>query len=268
MVAWWWLVAFACSTSPSTPTPEAGAHVPDPQRGRHLADHVFACTSCHGADLGGGYVPGDAAVARVWAPNLTQGEGGVGRAYDLDAWVAAMRDGVAASGAELVWMPSVRWRAALADDLSDVAAALEVVQPVDREPGVSDVPLSVRVAASLPGFSPPPPPPRPGAWGPVPAYGDYLVRVMGCDDCHGVDLAGGPAPLGGPAVPGIDAASLTGWTGAEFADAVVRGRGRDGRVLHPTMPWRSYAGLADTELDALWAALRPSRNADVTVRAP
>ncbi len=60
-------------------TPEALAIVADPAslaRGAHLAQAI--CTARHGNDLGGLKFFEDAALATIYTPNLTKGQGGVG----------------------------------------------------------------------------------------------------------------------------------------------------------------------------------------------
>ena len=49
------------------------------ERGRHLADAVTICTSCHGDDLGGGVILDEPMFATIYASNLTRGPGGVVR---------------------------------------------------------------------------------------------------------------------------------------------------------------------------------------------
>src|SRR5262249_25516514 len=65
-------------------------------RGQHLAV-IWSCTGCHGADLSGGTVSSLDEIpllAKVPAPNLTAGRGGIGQAYSDTDWVRAIRQGI------------------------------------------------------------------------------------------------------------------------------------------------------------------------------
>src|SRR5688572_11513416 len=47
------------------------------ERGKYLVDHVMGCghSDCHRSDFGGGAVMDAFPVGRVYAPNITMGEG-------------------------------------------------------------------------------------------------------------------------------------------------------------------------------------------------
>src|ERR1700704_706465 len=51
------------------------------QRGQHLASAVAACVDCHGPNLAGKVFIDDPSLARIVAPNLTGGRGGVGGTF-------------------------------------------------------------------------------------------------------------------------------------------------------------------------------------------
>lgn len=124
------------------------------------------------------------------------------------------------------------------------------------------------------------------------AQGEYIVNIAGCASCHtpyeeqymqpelseedlrtvslfeavAQDrenrwLAGGrPLDLGPAGVvftPNITSDEETGigaWTDEEIKSALKTGINRDGKRMHPIMP--SYAGMADSDLEALVAYLR------------
>src|SRR5687767_9638697 len=46
-------------------------------RGEYLTGGVVGCTGCHGENLAGTEFINEPAMAVLWAPNLTAGEGGV-----------------------------------------------------------------------------------------------------------------------------------------------------------------------------------------------
>ncbi|MBI4340249.1 MAG: cytochrome c, partial [Chloroflexi bacterium] len=57
------------------------------QRGQHLARAVVGCASCHGDNLGGNKIFEEGPIGRVFAPNITGGQGGVIGAYTDQDWV-------------------------------------------------------------------------------------------------------------------------------------------------------------------------------------
>lgn len=223
----------------------------DAVRGRHLLDHVLACGACHGADLGGAWVDGGL-VGRVWAPNLTSGVGG--RERPALAWVRALRRGEDETGRVLALMPAARWAGLAESDMADVLAAVRELPPVDR-PAPEPAGFAVGWWLGLAGrVVPTEPPPSVVEVRPDAEYGRYLATIAGCHDCHGAAFRGGDGTLG--RAPGIVPRLEAPFAGARFADALLRGRGADGRALAPVMPWPFHAGLTDTEVDALWQRVR------------
>src|SRR6476620_9393489 len=61
-------------TPPALVIPTDSASV---ARGAHLASTVGGCVECHGENLAGKAVIEDAALAKVYALNLTRGKGGI-----------------------------------------------------------------------------------------------------------------------------------------------------------------------------------------------
>jgi mono/diheme cytochrome c family protein len=90
-------------------------------------------------------------------------------------------------------------------------------------------------------------------------YGEYLVNVSGCHDCHGAQLAGGKS-----AKPGaIDAPNLTPggdlktWSEATFINTVRTGVAPNGHKLKPEeMPWKFFGTYSDDELTAIFHYLQ------------
>jgi mono/diheme cytochrome c family protein len=115
------------------------------------------------------------------------------------------------------------------------------------------------------------------------ARGAYLVRVMGCNDCHtpgvflgkpdfakalaGSDVGFEVPGLGihwGPNLTPDQDTGLGKWSEAEIITAFTRGIAPDGTRLIPTMPYNDFAGLTDADQHAVAAYLRslpPIRNA-------
>lgn len=109
------------------------------------------------------------------------------------------------------------------------------------------------------------------------ARGKYLARhVAVCIDCHSdrdwSKFSGPPKPgtwgkggarfdkkLGFPGTvysPNITPVHLGDWTDSELAHAIVSGISKDGRVLHPVMPYTSYNNMSQDDLAAIVAYIR------------
>src|ERR1051326_2126163 len=93
--------------------------------------------------------------------------------------------------------------------------------------------------------------------------GRYLVEVVAaCGNCHTASLGGGfeiAEDFGVAISSNIGAERRTGigaWPDADIIRAIRMGRGRDGRILGPPMPYHWYASLTDTDLHAIVAYLR------------
>lgn len=105
--------------------------------------------------------------------------------------------------------------------------------------------------------------------------GKYLVSITGCDHCHtpgyflgkpdmtrflaGSDVGFAVRDLGifvGPNLTPDKETGLGGWTDAQIATALTTGVRPDGRILAPTMPWRSFAKMTKSDITALIAYLR------------
>lgn len=236
-------------------------------RGRHLARSVLACTECHAGDLGGAVAVEAQPVAIFVGPNLTPGQGSVTRDYSVRDWVRALQHGVGPDGDPLLLMPSADYYWLGREDLGALIAYLESLEPVDRDPGSTRLGplgrlflalgrLPVREAEEIPHGREPAAAPEPGA---SPAYGMYLARISGCVGCHGPDLRGGPiagAPPEVPAAPDITSRALQRWSREDFARALRTGVRPDSTPISPFMPWEQYAGLTETEIEALWAFLQ------------
>jgi len=232
--------------------PEAEAAAVSAERGRHLVQHVLDCRGCHGDDLAGRVILDNPLVGRFFAPNLTPGRDGA--SVELERWDLALRHGVDMEGTPLVHMPAHRFQWLRdADVLSIVAYFREEVAPVDRAMLDHDVGPLFRLAlatgateldAHVIDHDKDPPRYVPG---PTESYGEVLAKVAGCIDCHGWNMQGATTAPGAPAAPAVDTRS---YTRAQLAQA-LRGRGADGRELDPYMPWGSYQGMSEVEIDAL-----------------
>ena len=213
-------------------------------RGRHVAT-IWACTRCHGEDLGGmvltndplsGLVPLSGTIV---ASNLTSGTGGVSSSYtDID-WVRAIRHGV---------MPNGHVEALMFDysimsdqDLGDLIAYIKQIPPVDTNypemsagpilPIVDAIGLLPTAAEKIDHAAPRPAVPTPGA---TAEYGGYLSVI--CTACHGNGIGN----------------VVKNWKQDEFIQTFHTGILSDGRKFGPTMSSNTFREMTDTELTALW----------------
>ena len=235
--------------------------------GRHIVE-TRGCTDCHGANLGGGVVIDEPMIARVWAPNLTAGEGGVGRDRTPADWERSIRRGVSRDGRPLWIMPSREYNVLSDDDVAAAIAYLETVPPVDQAVPANragpmgrllfflgKIPLLAAESIDQNVTSRAAPP-----VGPTVEYGRYLAS--GCTGCHGAGFSGGPIP--GMPPDAKPAANLTpdpttglgAWSESDFFTALREGRRPDGTALSDQMPWRVAAKLTDDEIRAIYMYLR------------
>jgi mono/diheme cytochrome c family protein len=230
------------------------------ERGRHLTENVMHCGGCHGADLGGRiFFDAGLLVARVPAPNLTRGRGGVAASYSDADWVRAIRHGVRPNGRSLVVMPSAKFSRLPVPDLAAVIAYVKSRPAVDRELAPMRVGPIGRVmllsdshvlAARAVDHAKPIPDAAPTD---VLAQGEHIANISGCTSCHGPDLTGGPEPAPGPA--NLTRIGLEGWSEADFVRTLRTSRTPDNRQLAPIMS-PSFGQMTDEELHALWAYLQ------------
>jgi mono/diheme cytochrome c family protein len=228
--------------------------------------HLFAtrgCADCHGRDAAGALAFDAGPVGIVHGPNLTRGGRLAGRSADQVA--AAIRHGVRADGTPLLIMPSEDFHQMSDTDVAAVVAWLESLPPSAKPSGAVTIrPLGavLYAAGKLPLY-----PaaaldhaPRARAAPTIAAtaeYGRYIAQ--GCTGCHGRDFAGQHVPGTPPEFP--DARNITphgigAWSQADFRTALRTGKRPDGSAIDPFMPWKSFAGMSDVELDALYAYLR------------
>lgn len=231
------------------------------ERGRHIAVTRY-CGFCHGESLAGGFLLDEPIVARVPAPNLTPGAGGVG-ATNTDAdWIRAVRHGVGSDGRGLVGMPARLWSELSDADLGDLIAYLKSLPAVDNELPersfgplfrlllvLGDAPQSE--AAVIDHAAPRPESPPPAV---TVEYGAYLAAV--CSGCHGPELNGGIIrDLDGNLLPAANltpGGELAGWSEADFIGTLRTGVTPTGQELNPGMPWQYVGQMTDAELKAIW----------------
>lgn len=242
-------------------------------RGEHVVNAIAHCAYCHGEGLQGEYVENDpATIGVVVAPNLTEGEGGVGATYSVEDWVRAVRHGVNPEGRSLFVMPSFMFNRMSEEDLAATIAYLQTIPPMDNVLPETELgpmayalltagPLlegmaATRIDHDAPFSSAP-------TEGESAAYGAYLAEIAQCSGCHGDEFAGGRACQDCPYGPNLtQGGELQGWTGDDFITALRTGTHPNGRQLSDFMPWRYFRNMTDLELNALWAYLndQPARS--------
>jgi mono/diheme cytochrome c family protein len=229
------------------------------QQGQHWADTL--CAHCHGADFSGKGLINDPKVGAVPAPNLTSGDGGAGGEFSDTDWVRAIRHGIDPEGRALIGMPSQNYYYMSDKNLGELIAYLKTVPPVDHdmgEPALSFMGKELLAAGAfgenvLPAESIDHTGARPSAVDPGVnvEYGEYLVRLGGCQDCHGKDFSGGKSPEpGSPHAPDLTPNGVAGaWSKAVFISAVRTMNGIG-------MPWEELRPLANPELEAMFLFLQ------------
>jgi len=248
----------------------APAHLTVPADSASLArGHALAalsgCTGCHAGNLGGQVMIDGFPMAKLAAPNLTRGRGGVGAVYTDADWERAIRHGVRKNGEALFIMPSSEFNRFRDEDVAQLVAYLRSVPPVN---GAQPPRVLYPVAHALHAFGAPLVPaehidharqavvaPPPGA---TVEYGKFLA--LGCRFCHGEDLRGqdvGGEP-GAPPSPDISRTGAAGkWTEAQFIQTLRTGVTPAGRrLVDRFMPWSAIGKLSDDELRGVWMYLQ------------
>ncbi len=238
------------------------------ERGKHLAGAIAKCEDCHGDDFGGTVVIDGMPFARVVAPNLTKGRGGLGGTLTDEQIITAVRHGVGPTGRALALMPSSGYWYFGDSDVTALVAYLRSLPPVDRELPVTTLgpigrtlllagkldPLFEAKAIDHNATRPAVP-----AAGATAEYGAYLVQIGGCTGCHGPGLSGGPVPGGPPdAVPArnLTPEGIGSWSEEDFFRALREGKRPDGTQLNAFMPVKWTRLMTDDETRAILAYLR------------
>ncbi len=227
------------------------------------------CTDCHGDNLAGKVIIDDPAIGRIDAHNLTPGKGGIGGKYTDVDWVRSIRHGVNPEGRALMIMPSDIYHNMSERDLADVIAYLKTLPPVDNvvmeKP---DIKPFAKILVAMGAFGevwhaehidhqagyPVAPAEAPNA-----EYGEYMVDIIGCRHCHGIEMNGAPgavphSPFAPNLTPGGPIAS---WSPEEFQKALRTGWTPDGKQLSEVfMPWKATRHMSDEEIAAIYSYLK------------
>lgn len=258
-------------------------------RGKYLATHVMLCTDCHSYrdfDVFAGPVePGTEGVGgerfgpEIGVPGIVYGRNitptGIAGWTDDDL-ITAITSGKTKEGDTLFpMMPYFAYSRMQKQDLLDIIAYVRTFKPLPDTVKTRQLFIPISVAA------PQLPPPFSG--GPAVdttdavKYGQYLVTMASCSDCHTPMVKGAPDMSkfvsGGHEfkLPGytvnssnITPDSATGigtWTEAMFLDkfrenaALAASKNKPGKS-NTIMPWEAYAGMKSSDLKAIYAFLR------------
>lgn len=229
------------------------------QQGQRLATRL--CSHCHGENFSGTVILNDPTIGYISASNLTPGKGGSGNALTDADWVLALRHGVDPEGRPLLGMPSEYYYYMNDQDLGAMIAYLKTLPSVDKDLGETKMSFVGTVLLSAGAFGDAALPaetightgPRPPAVAPgiTVEYGDYLVRLGACRDCHGKQLAGGHSPApGSPLAPNLTPGGIAGaWSQRTFINTART-------TQDTTMPWSELAQMNDSELQAVYLYLK------------
>ena len=239
------------------------------ERGRHLVAARYACSECHGEDMGGGVMIDAPVIGRIFGPNLTGGSGSRVTSFTPADWDRIVRHGVLADGRPAA-MPAEDFQRMSDQELSDIVAYIRTLPPVARAmPAPTFGPLGkVLMATGKLTLSADEIGSHDVAHAAVPPaaeasieFGRHLAGV--CTGCHGETLAGGPIVGGDPSWPAArnltpHPDALGEWSYEQFVTAMREARRPDGTALLP--PMSTVAPFAqrmtDVELEALWLYLR------------
>lgn len=238
------------------------------ERGTYLMEGAMNCTdACHATSPGvlSGYVEevNEGPISAVFAvPNLTPDEE-TGLGSWTDAEIArAIREGVDKDGVALEIMPAFHYTALSDADVAAIVGYLRNMEPVRNEipplqlNTVGKVMLAFGVIAQDP-LQDPITEPQVAPEAGTAEYGEYLVSLGACRECHQLNLAGGPLPFAGPDEPPsanlTPAGELVGWDSEDFIRAVREGVKPTGTELYEGMP---RFQMTDEDLAAIFAYLQ------------
>ena len=233
-------------------------------RGRVYAT-LAGCTGCHTPTLGGQVMIDGFPFAKLAAPNLTRGKGGVGATYTDAELEHAIRHGIRRDGTPLLIMPADAFNRFRGEEVARLIAYVKSVPPVDNvTPPRTIYPLArvlhtfgapLVAAEHIDHATQRNVAPAPAA---TLEYGEFIVAA--CQFCHGDDLGGKAVggETGAPPSPPIGPRGLPArWTDAQFMQTMRTGVTPEGRKLrNEYMPWQAIGQLGDDELRAILMALK------------
>lgn len=266
-------------------------------RGQYIAHHVAVCMDCHSTrdwsrfarPLSGGLGAGGERFGKamgfpgtLYAPNITP--------YKLADWTdgelfRAITTGVNKDGKALFpLMPYHHYGQMDREDIYSIIAYIRTLQPLDKEVPARALNFPVNLLVNtMPveaAFSP-----KPDTANKI-LYGKYLVNMAACVDCHsqvdkgaliaGTEFGGGrdfQQPAGVVRSSNITPDNQTGigsWSEQgfiqrfkQYADSGYKSPVMTPQLINTPMPWQMYAGMSESDLQAIYQYLRtvePVRN--------
>ncbi|NWF82247.1 MAG: cytochrome c [Bryobacteraceae bacterium] len=264
------------------------------ERGRYLYEQVAHCAGCHNerdwdkfsaptqpGRTGAGFAfPEELGLpGKVVAPNLTSDrETGLGKWSDGEI-VRAIREGVSRDGRALFpFMPYSQYRSMSDEDVFSIVAYVRTLPAVRKQQPATELNFPVSLLVK---FEPKPvdgkvnPPPKSDRR----AYGEYLVKMGNCIECHSQaekgEIAGGKEFAGGREFPingfVVRSANITPdeetgigkWSEDRFV-AKFKGYANMNQGNAPKhtqanftlMPWIEMASMPEEDLRAIYMYLR------------
>ena len=251
------------------------------ERGRYLVQGL-GCMFCHAPHdwtkrdapmtpgmLGAGSVlPFTDFPGRVAAPNITSDpETGAGTWTD-DMLARAIREGIGHDDRTL--FPIMPYQEMADEDLASIVVYLRTLPPVRNSAPRTEIIFPVKYLIRNAPRPITQPIPEPDTSNPV-EKGRYLVRTIGCVDCHtpvgphhdsipGMEFSGGqvmPGPWGKIATANItpDPSGISYYDEVLFIRSIRTGS-VGSRELNQAMPWWLLRNLTDQDLAAIFAYLK------------
>ena len=250
------------------------------ERGRYLMQGPVACGNCHspitpegepipGKELSGRFLE-EVPEFKLYPPNITpHPEDGIGSWSDAEI-IRAIREGVRPDGTIIgPPMPISMYRPMSDEDAAAIVAYIRALPPVAGRQPKSEyrIPLPTSYGPPVGKVMAPSSDDQLG-------YGEYLVTIAHCLECHSTPGADGAPDLdnsfgaGGMEFPGpwgvsvsanitSDAESGIGSrTDAELKRMITTGVRPDGTKMLPPMPYGYYANISDSDLDSMIAYIR------------
>lgn len=255
------------------------------ERGHYIATALSGCTTgCHaprevsaggvtvapGMEGAGQVMPIPDLPGRVVAPNLTPDPQTGAGSWTDDQLARAIREGIGHDGRTLFpFMPYPNFRKMSDEDLASVVVYLRSLPAVHHELPTTEIifPVKYLMRSAPEPVTQAVPAPDPGD---RVKYGQYLVTLGSCRECHtpqdkgqaapGMELAGGftlaePGLTAASANLTPDASGINYYDEALFIQALRTGYVK-ARKLSPLMPVDVYKNLTDDDLKAMFAYLR------------
>jgi hypothetical protein len=255
-------------------------------RGEYLVNNVLDCMDCHAQHDWTAHdapiLPGTMGAGQdmniikgfpgqVYAPNITPDpETGAGNWSD-DQLARAIREGVSHDGRALFpFMPYPDFHAMSDEDLASVIVYLRSLPAVRKAQPQTALIFPVKYLIRSVPQPLDAPVPQPDLSTPE-KRGKHLVTIAGCTDCHtpqdghgqplpGMDFAGGfilDGPWGRVASANItpDPTGISDFDHTTFTQAMRTGYVK-ARKLSQIMPWHTYRGMSEEDMDGIFAYLK------------